>query len=287
MTEFGGNMEFAVRKTSRDLFWTGFDATIYDTSGGFSETPAFTNHGLIMHIGAPITATCRCGGRVQRRLQVPGEFAIIAAGYPGTWVHDGPTALLVVNVTRSLIRSAAQAMNFEGDAALIQPLFHLKDPRVEHIVWALKAELETNEPIGHLYADSLGLALAAHLLRRYTQAVPLGLGGRFSNERLQRVLDYIRDHLAGDLRLVELAGVADVSPSHLKVLFKQLAGMPVHQYVIRSRVEYATKLLRRGNLPLAAVASLAGFADQSHMARSMRRATGISPQALRRAVSSS
>jgi AraC family transcriptional regulator len=287
VTEFGGNMEFAVRKTSRDRAWTGFDATIYDTSSGFSETAAFANHGFIMHVGAPTTATCRCGRRVHRRLQVPGEFAIVAAGHPGAWAHDGPTTLLIVNVTLSLIRRAAQAMNLEPDAASIQPLFHLKDPRVEHIGWALKAELETNEPVGALYADSLGLALAAHLLRRYAQAVPRGLGDGSSTRRFQRVLDYIQDHPAGDLRLVELAGIADVSPSHLKVLFKQSAGMPVHQYVIRSRVEYATKLLRRGSLPLTAVASQAGFADQSHMSRCMRRVTGVSPRALRRAQSSS
>ncbi|MBD5655742.1 MAG: helix-turn-helix transcriptional regulator [Candidatus Eremiobacteraeota bacterium] len=272
-------MEFAVRKTRS---WTGFDATIYDTSGGLSEITAFANHGLIMHIGTPITVTCRCGRSVHRRLQLPGDFAIIAAGHPGAWAHDGPTALLIVNVTRSLIRSAAQAMNFEADVTLVQPLVHLKDPHVEHIGWALMAELETNEPVRDLYADSLGLALAAHLLRRYTQAVPRLVGG-LSEHRLQRVLDYIPDHLAGDLSLIELAEIAEVSPSYLKVLFKQLAGMPVHQYVMRSRVEYAAGLLRSGHLTLTAVALEAGFADQSHMSRCMRRVAGVSPQTLRRA----
>jgi AraC family transcriptional regulator len=284
MTEFGGNMEVAVRKTR---VWTGFDATIYDASSGFLQTATPTTYGLVMHIGAPVTATCRCGRRVHRRLQVPGEFAIFAAGHPGGWAHDGPTTLLVVNVTRSLMSSAAQAMNFEADADSIPPLFHLKDPRVEHIGWALKAELETNEPVGHLYADSLGVALAAHLLRHYAGAEPRGELGGFPKQRLQRVLDYIRDHPSGDLRLVELAAIADVSPSHLKVLFKEVAGIPVHQYVIRSRVEYATKLLRSGDLALTAVASQAGFADQSHMSRCMRRVSGASPQALRRTASSS
>jgi AraC family transcriptional regulator len=284
MTEFGGNVNFAVRKTR---FWTGFDATIYDTSGGFSQTAAFTNYGLIMHIGAPVRATCRCGCGVHRRLRVPGEFAIVAAGQPGAWVHEGPTALLIVNVTPSLISSAARAMNFESEAELIEPRFHLKDPRVEHIGWALKAELETSEPVGRLYADSLGLALAAHLLRRYAQAVPASRAMGFPKHPVQRVLDYIRDHVAGDLRLVELAAIADVSPSHLKVLFKESAGMPVHQYVIASRVAYATELLRRGNLTLTAVASQAGFADQSHMARCMRRVADVSPQTLRRTRSAS
>ncbi|MBC5800339.1 MAG: helix-turn-helix transcriptional regulator [Candidatus Eremiobacteraeota bacterium] len=53
-----------------------------------------------------------------------------------------------------------------------------------------------------------------------------------------------------------------MSPSHFKALFKQFAGMPVHQYVIRCRVQYAIDLLSRGCLPLSDVASRAGFADQ-------------------------
>jgi AraC family transcriptional regulator len=265
-------------------YWNGFDATIYETSGVFS-TAAFANHGLVMHVGAPVMATCRCAQRSHERLHVPGEFAIMPGGQAGAWVHDGPTALLVVNVTRSLVLTAAQGMNVEPDVASIEPLFHQRDPRVEHIGWALKAELETNEPVARLYAESLGLALAAHLLRRYARA-----GSRvnvdLSERRLQRVFDYIPDHLSGTLRLAELAQIADLSTSHLNVLFKQVAGMPVHQYVIRSRVEYATELLRRGNLTLTAVASQAGFADQSHMSRCMRRVAGVSPQALQRAASS-
>ncbi len=285
MTEFCGNPGFAVRKTSRDRLWSGFDAAIYDTSGGFSDTAPFANLSFIMHVGAPITATCRCERRVHRQIHMPGEFAIIAPGHPGASVHDGPAALLVINIAWSLICKAAQAMDLQPDAVSIQTLFHLNDPQAEHIGWALKAELETNEPVGRLYADSLGLALAAHLLRRYAQAELRGLSGGFSKRRLQLVLDYIRDHLAGDLRLVELAAVVGVSPSHFKVLFKQSAGVPVHQYVIRSRVEYAMSLLRCGDISFTAVAAQAGFADHSHMSRCIRRVAGLSPQALRRAIS--
>ena len=82
-------------------------------------------------------------------------------------------------------------------------------------------------------------------------------------------------------RLARLAGVAGVSPSHFKTLFKQSAGMPVHQYVIRRRVEYAAELLQCGDPPLADVALQAGFSSQSHMARCMRRILGVTPGVLR------
>jgi AraC family transcriptional regulator len=69
-----------------------------------------------------------------------------------------------------------------------------------------------------------------------------------------------------------------MSPSHFKVLFKQSIGLPVHQYVVRSRVEYASTLIGRGKLPLSDVALQAGFANQSHMARWMKRVTGRTPR---------
>jgi AraC family transcriptional regulator len=98
---------------------------------------------------------------------------------------------------------------------------------------------------------------------------------------LQRVVDYIRDHLAHELSLAELAGLAEMSPSHFKVIFRRTTGVPVHQYVIRARVEYASDLIARDRLPLSQIALQAGFANQSHMSRCMKQLTGVTPASLR------
>lgn len=280
-----GDMQFALRKTSLDRLWTGFDAALCDTSGGLAETPKFPNHSVSMHVGAPIVATCRCDGAVHRRFQVPGDIDVIPAGFSGAWVDEGPTTVLIVNISPSLVRTAAEGMGIDPDRVSIQPQLQLKDPQVEHIGWALKAELETDEPFGRLYADSLGLALAAHLLRRYAPLAPRRLANGLSKRRLQRVVDYIGEHLTEGLPLAELANVANLSPSHFKVLFKKSVGVPVHQYVVRTRVECAIDLLVRDELAASDVALQTGFANQSHMARCMRRVAGITPSVLTREAS--
>jgi AraC family transcriptional regulator len=276
-------MQFTVRHSSRDRFWTGFVATIYDASDGFDET-LFVNHSVSMHVGTPVLVTSRCDGAVLHRFQIPGDIKIVPAGFSRIWEAAGPTTKLSLNVNPALMRSAAEAMGVGSDCVSLQPQLQLRDPHIEHIAWALKAELETTEPLGRLYADSLGLALAAHLLRRYAATHPRRVSGGLSKRRLQRVTDYICEHLADDLTLAELADVADASPSHFKLLFKRSVGLPVHQYVLRTRVECATRLLLRGNVPLSEVALQAGFANQSHMALCVRRATGLTPSALRRAI---
>lgn len=58
--------------------------------------------------------------------------------------------------------------------------------------------------------------------------------------------------------------------------------MPVHKYVVKRRVEIATDLLLRRQSTLSEVAFRSGFADQSHMARCMRRATGMTQTSLLR-----
>jgi AraC family transcriptional regulator len=84
--------------------------------------------------------------------------------------------------------------------------------------------------------------------------------------------------------LVQLTAVAGVSPSYLKSLFRRSLGMPVHQYVIQRRVDRARALLSRGKLPPSQVAFEAGFAHQSHMARSMKRVLGVTPSEIVRSA---
>ncbi len=254
---------------------------MYEATAGFSEQK-FVRHNVSMQVGRPLLVTSRCNGETLRRLQVPGDIKIVPPGVPRVWETESATIKLTMYLSTVLMLSAADAMGVNPDRVDIPPQLHVRDPRIEHIGWAVKAELEACDPLGRLYGDSLGLALAAHLLRAYLPASSSRTDVRLSRRRLQRVVNYIQDHLNQDLSLLELAKLVDMSPSHFKVIFKQSMGVPVHQYVIRSRVEYATDLISRGKLPLSDVALQAGFANQSHMARSMKRLTGVTPNAVRR-----
>src|SRR5260370_32955939 len=105
-----------------------------------------------------------------------------------------------------------------------------------------------------------------------------GLGGR----RLKQTLAYIEDHLAEDVSLSQLASITGISASHFKTLFRESAGVPLHQYVIQRRIDRAKDLLMAGNLSIAEIALATGFSHQSHLARHMRRASGLSPRAMKR-----
>jgi AraC family transcriptional regulator len=94
---------------------------------------------------------------------------------------------------------------------------------------------------------------------------------------VQRAIDYIHAHLDADLGLLDLAGVACMSPYHFSRAFKVSTGLSPHQYVLRLRVEAAKQLLIAGELSLSEVAFQVGFCDQSHLARHFKRRYGVPP----------
>lgn len=273
-------MRFRVRRSSCERSWRGFEAYLYEASDGYSDE-FFIDHSVSMHVGHPVLVTSRCAGAQVHRLQVPGDIKIVPAGYSRIWEIAAPTSKLVIDLAPWFVREIAEAMGISGDRVTIAPQLHLTDKRLEHIGWALLDELEMDEPLGRLYAESLGSALAAQLIRRSAPAIPRRAVG-LPKRRLQRVLDYIRENLAQDLSLAELASIAGVSSSHFKEQFRESMGIPVHQYVVSVRIENARDLLVNTRLPVSEVALRAGFYNQSHLSRHLRRLLGITPAALRR-----
>ena len=84
------------------------------------------------------------------------------------------------------------------------------DASVNHLMAALEAEAEAGAPGGELLLGSVGKTMALYLACRHATR-PLVLPARklgLSRDRLSRVLEYIQAHVAGDLTLDGLAGVA-------------------------------------------------------------------------------
>ncbi len=76
--------------------------------------------------------------------------------------------------------------------------------------------------------------------------------------------------------LQELAERASLSRYQLLRAFRDVYGLPPHAYLIQVRVRRASAALRAG-ATIADAALTAGFADQSHLTRCFKRATGVTP----------
>ena len=274
--------------TSAGRAWNVLSADFIHIPRGRVYVPGSDTHRLGMHFGPPVNADCQCGGRRMRRVQKPGDIDIIPAGVEGSWEDDADCRILRLSFSRSLLDRVAADLGRHGDRVELLPQLQLRDTRLEAIGWAIKADLEADTPSDPLYIDLLANALAVRLIETATGG-PQRPEGRsepkLSARQLRVLTEFIETHLDKRLHLVDLAAVAGLSATRLKTLFRNSTGLPVHQYVIRRRVEHARALMTTTMMPASEIAVAAGFAHQSHMASTMRRLLGETPgEIMRRAA---
>jgi AraC family transcriptional regulator len=259
-------------------------AALSNFSAGWTRVDAKPYAIVCMHIGPSVEVTCERGGRLRHGREVAGDLDIIPAHTPAAWETKQGGTTLVMRVPDELLRSVAVELDMDPNNVEIADRFQLRDPFIEHIGWAIKADLESGGAAGRLFRESLGTALAARLLQRHSRrSLPMrDPQGGLSAWKLKLVISHIEDNLESELSLAEIAQVAGVSVSHLKTLFRRSTGTPVHQYILRRRVERAKQLLQDQNLSIAQIAFATGFAHQSHLARHMRKILGVTPAAARK-----
>lgn len=83
------------------------------------------------------------------------------------------------------------------------------------------------------------------------------------------------------ISLVGLAEAVGCSPFHLSRVFREITGMTIPQYRRQLRVHEAVCQIAEGANDLASVAAVVGFADHSHMTRSIVAQFGTTPSRLR------
>jgi AraC family transcriptional regulator len=237
-----------------------------------------------MHLGPSVAVSCVRGGVLRSVRETAGDLEIVPARTPSVWRTDQAGTTLIICVPDALLRMVATQLNRDPACIDIADRFQMRDPIIEHIAWALKADIDAGCVGGRLLRETLGAALAVQLLQRhYRGALPMRKArGGLRHDVLERVISHIEDNLVGKLSLTEIAAVAGMSVSHLKALFRNATGLPVYEYVLRRRVERARMLLRDRNLPVSHVALATGFSHQSHLSRHMLRILGSTPTALRK-----
>lgn len=97
-------------------------------------------------------------------------------------------------------------------------------------------------------------------------------------DRLDPVLDHVRQNLREDLSVEALARVVHFSPYHFHRVFRSVMGETIGTFVRRARLERAVYLMKSApDRSLTAVAAEAGFSSLSDFSRSFRRYYGTAP----------
>ena len=99
---------------------------------------------------------------------------------------------------------------------------------------------------------------------------------------MKAVTAYVNQHYAEDIRVSDLARMTSYREVKFIRLFKSVIGVTPGQYILRTRLNAARRLLETTAKALGDIAADTGFFDQSHFTRHFRRGFGVTPSAYRR-----
>jgi AraC family transcriptional regulator len=233
--------------------------------------------------------------RLRRRLDAgwqdehisAGNIAIIGGGRPTELEWFSTTNVSHIYVpNKLLVATAASAFERDyNDLEIIDPI-SFSDKYLLDVGEIIFSELRSPGDGANLFVDSLVSALSVQLIRRChrdcgTLRAVRG-EARLTAAQKIRVLDFIEANISRNFRLLELAALVELSEVHFGRCFMRTFGESPHQFVLKRRIRLAIERISQTKLTFAEIASLTGFADQAHLTRVVKKATGCTPSALRK-----
>lgn len=266
--------------------WNGLEAftyrlTVPDTFIKSSPTIFWEHATLVMQLdGQPNRLEVHDGRRWTKHLSKPGsiQFSPMNTQKSMRWSESANN--IAISIHRTLLNSIAQE-HFQGDPSnvAIGALATLHDPFLTQCGFVLAQLLQYNDASDRLYAESLSVTIAHHLMRFYADRQSIIHAAPCVDSReLRRVLDYLHSRWNTSISLFDLANHAGMSVAHLSRLFRREFGVSPHQYLIQLRCQNACKMLQHSTLTIAEVAQNIGFFDQSHFTRHFKRLYRVTPQ---------
>jgi AraC family transcriptional regulator, arabinose operon regulatory protein len=96
-------------------------------------------------------------------------------------------------------------------------------------------------------------------------------------ERVEKTIEFMRNHSGEALTVGSLATIAGLSTSRYSVIFRNNTGHSPIEYLIRLRMQRAVHLLGTTSLPVKTISNKVGWEDPLYFSRLFRSMHGFSP----------
>lgn len=265
---------------SPDEGWSGLSVRGYRYGPSDVEVPPLRDYVVVAYRSGTTAMRRRVDADwVSGRLG-PGDVSLLTRAVASHWVWSGEIEVVHVYLAPDELAATCRQM-YDRDVADVELGDEVRadDPAIHRTAMLIAQEAAQGGAGSTLLVDALTCQLSVHVLRRHAHVLfrePSGRDGlTFVQERAVR--DYVAAHLADRISLADLAGAVALSRFHFARRFRRTTGTSPHDFVVGKRVERASALLERTDLPLRDVASRCGFADQSHLTRVFRARVGTTP----------
>lgn len=137
----------------------------------------------------------------------------------------------------------------------------------------IEAEWRREDAASRAALEGISLLLLSRALR--------APGAEDHPEWIDASMALIEERHGESISLADIAEEVGLHRSTVAAGFRRYLGRSVGQTISEIRLAHALKEIRSGGRPLAEVALVCGYYDQSHMGRHVKRATGSTPGQIR------
>ncbi len=242
---------------------------------------------LTLEVEAPTLCTMatetggRCEFRVKPDQPVDGEYfgsGALAFAAPGSRIAIHAAEMRQARLCCFVFHAAdADYLTSEDIAAVgrLRSRYMFQNERIRTCATVLDRGRIRDDSMSFILSMSKALfAAVLEMARKASKAAAL------TGANWAAISRYIRDNLGEPITVETLAEVAQMPPEQFGSAFRDATGMSVRQWQTDCRVRSAQRLLTDNpNESLTEVATLCGFADQSHFSRAFLKVVGLTPTA--------
>jgi len=200
----------------------------------------------------------------------PGGVRFLPAGVQHT--HETDSALRCLEV-----RSAPEVLEQHARQSVVpkRPA-QINNLSTTWLANRLYAEFSREDTASAIAIEGLVLAILAEIARVDTRQASPPIPAW-----LRQATEIVESRFLERLSLAAIASEVGVHYVHLSRQFHKYNQCTVGELIRRRRVQYASHLLAHSQTPLAEIALICGFSDQSHLSFLFKRYMGVSPSKFR------
>lgn len=273
--------------SSDNLGWEGISHRAYHYRGQDVPIPPI-NHYMIVKYTNAHTPMQRCfDGKWTKKTCSSGDISLLTTLSDSHWHWTQEIDVSHVYISNELMsKVACDVLDRPIKDVLLHDELQLQDPVLLNLVDSVQSEATAGNIGGSLYAESLAIQLAVHLLRNYANITfkESWSANQLSLYQKKLLIDYIDSHIHVKFRVEDLAALLGMGLWTFTKKFSESFGCTPHSFITSLRVEKAKQMLMEGRYAIKQVAYDCGFSDQAHLTRVVRANLGVTPGQLKRSA---
>jgi AraC family transcriptional regulator len=157
-------------------------------------------------------------------------------------------------------------------------------PRLYTAIHCLDEEMSLNGGYKcNLMQQSMTTQIAVELLRQTDAYDSMDRSQpKLPAHYVKDAIEYISANFNSDIKIEDISSYTNLSPYYLIRIFKESTGLTPHEFLLRTRLQHAQKLLKSNLYSVSEAALECGFVNSSHFATCFKQIHGVPPTVYRK-----